>query len=864
MSSHDLAAMQAAFSAWPEAPTAVAGQNLSDACIRTLDALQGLSTGASGWLDIAGLVRQVLLVTTVTYNNTASILVPVDPAMPTALQWNEVGCDAVPTQGGRMRITAQDWAPPATLAGDEAGSGTGNQADGAAREQVRAAYRDLDPTWTNQLPADPFWKAAHPDFGAYRGDPQRQAARAAVLNDGGSVIVGLPTGRGKTAVAWSKTLLTQTGVTVVIVPTVVLALDMERRTLETEKELSRSLSPVHRFAYIGAMDPTTKKELRAAVRAGTQRIIYTSPEAFVSGLSDAVVRAAGDGHLQQVVIDEAHLVDQWGTDFRPEFQTMPGLIRDAYDKAPDDRKPAVLLLSATLAQRAIDVLTRLFRVGDRPVDLVWGSEIRTEPAYFFSKHASVDDRTEAVLDAVKRLPRPLILYTTKVEDAEAWAQCLREAGLVRVDAITGKSSDDKRRTVMERWRGEGSGGAAAPTSVDVVVGTSAFGLGLDMPNVRTVLHACLPETIDRYYQEVGRAGRDGRPSVAYLAEAPTDQDLAVSLNNITMIGDELGWKRWEAMRQSAETFPQFRYRIEKGTLPAYLDVGYGRSEAWNVRTLTLLAQAGVIDLRAPRLVLDPDLSEEEREAQVADFYDKAQSFVEFQLRDGTLLEKGAWQAAAASVRSAVHSAQANALASMRQVTAGRACVGRTIAQHYKVRVDGGLLLTNAACRGCPTCRVDPTCSPGLTPAEPRPPLPSPAPGRDRLAGWLGSAAWVFIHHEPGENLTTLFTRMAERNLRVWRARSEIVDRVQRDTPSMPIIRDVPGAGVSLLDSYAGPVVVVLDESMVPSGVWGRMTAGLPTYLVGPADTTNPDRPGVLLREAAEGTCVSARVMLKGM
>lgn len=858
MSSRDLATLQAAFDQWPQSDPASADQrHLSDACQRVLDALSNLANGASGWLDVAGLVRQVLLTCAVTYGGSPSLRVPVVDKWPTADQWGEVACIAVPTQDGHLRITAEDWAPPSSLADDGIGD-----TEGCA--QVREAYRDKDRVWQHELPADPFWIAAHPEFGAYRGEPQRQAARSAVLNDGGSIVIALPTGRGKTAVAWSKTLLTHTGVTVVIVPTVVLALDMERRTIEARTTFKRSLSPVNRFAYVGAMDPEVKKALRAAIRAGSQRIIYTSPEAFVSGLSDAVAQAARDGKLQQIVIDEAHLIDQWGTDFRPEFQTMPGLIRDAYAQAPGNRKPAVLLLSATLAQRAVDVLLRLFEVGDRPVDIVWGSELRTEPAYYFGRHATEDARVAAVLDAVKRLPRPLILYTTKVEDAENWVSRLRLAGLARVDAITGKSSDEARRTVMQRWRGESAGGEPTATALDIVVGTSAFGLGLDMPNVRTVLHACLPETIDRYYQEVGRAGRDGRASIAYLAQGPNDFELAKSLNDVRMIGDDLGWKRWESMRQSAEVTGQFRYRIRKDTLPPYLDVGYKRSALWNVRTLTLLAQAGVIRLRAPRLTLDRRLAEEDKEARRAEFFSQAESFVEFELHDGRLLDEESWKAAVEEVRSSVRAAQSSALNSLLRAVEGRSCVGRTIADHYKVRVHNGLLLTNAACRGCPSCRRDPSSSPGVDPPEPIPPLPAPDPSHDRLAPWRNGTSLLFIRRSVGDNLTALFARMAERDLRVWRVDRAIAERLQQEVGQVPIVHDDPGGSSPLLDLYEGPIAVVLSEPEVPSDVWARVESGLPTYLVAPTGTMNPNRPGTRLQDAAESPCVSASTLLKAI
>jgi hypothetical protein len=566
--------------------------------------------------------------------------------------------------------------------------------------------------------------------------------------------------------------------------------------------------------------------------------------------------------LQQVVIDEAHLVDQWGTDFRPEFQMMPGLIREAYATSPSGSKPAVLLLSATLAQRAVDVLTRLFEVGDRPVDLLWGSEVRTEPAFFFSTHNDEVGRVPAVIEAVSRLPRPLILYTSTVEHAEAWATRLREAGLSRVAGITGKSKESDRREVLARWRGERSDGAARPTEVDVVVGTSAFGLGLDMPNVRSVVHACLPETIDRYYQEVGRTGRDGRPSVAYLCQTRNDEVIARALNNVSMIGDELGWKRWRSMLSGAEPLGHFRYRTKKDTLPPYLDVGYKRHQLWNVRTLTLLAQAGVITLNTPRLELAPGLSDDQREAEITAFYDEVDQFIEFELRDGSLQAQESWKKALGELRSEIWNAQNAALQSLRDLTTGQICVGKAIAQHYQVRFGQGLLMTNPACRGCPTCRRAPESSPGTHPLEPWPLLPAPASSRDVLDRTRGGRDSIFIWYSVGDDLSTLLARMAQRHIRVWRVDGSTAERLQQDTNQVPIIRDDPEAGQQLVDMYEGPMAVVLPDPHVPAEVWGRITAGLPTYLVAPDETVHPERPDEWLLRDLMDPCISAATFLK--
>ena len=856
MSRDDLHVLQEALNQWPDAYIRPTGLEVSDACGRTLDAMPHLGTHATGWRDLAGLIRQVLIIAKTTYAGNPSLAVPAGSPWPTSNEWATVHCSVGQIMSERRTVRALDWAPR-----------TSDEDDGPAAElaltQVRATYLDAEPKPPDPVAADPFWTSAH-RYDHYRGEPQRQAARAAVLHEGGSLVIALPTGRGKTAVAWSKALLSDRGVTIVVVPTVVLALDMERRTSEESRLRGQELSPHGRFAYVGSLAPETKKELREAVRDGSQRLLYTSPEALVTGLARTLLACADAGMLQQVVIDEAHLVDQWGTDFRPEFQTMPGLIREAFERAPAAKKPSVLMLSATLSQRPIDLLSRLFVMGNLPVDVVWGSEMRTEPTYFLNSHSDESARIVDVLEAVSCLPRPLILYTTTVIEAQKWVTRLNQAGISRVQSVTGQSRDEQRRTVMEHWRGYQTDGRKVPTSLDIVVGTSAFGLGLDMPNVRTVMHACLPETIDRYYQEVGRGGRDGRPSVAYLCSGPTDGRIAASLNEVSMIGDTLGWKRWRRLLQSGSEITALRYRVRKSTLPEYMVEGFGRSAQWNVQTLILMAQAGIIRMRVPTFVGDKEQTPEAQEEARATFFEEIEDFIEFQLVNGIYQSEEGWRAALGRVRDEVRTAQSAALSSLLTLAKGEECVGRVISRHYRVRIGGGSFGTSPACRGCPSCRRTPRASPGIDPVEPCPPLPPPHAEFDPMASWRSGNAFLFAWFSDGEDIQPLLTRLAQRQMHIyWGAPQKATTKLQRAVPHSPIIRDDPDSLMPLIHTYAGPIVAVLSEPKVDVAVQERVRLALPTYVVGPKDTLDPNKPGWMLRDTAD-SAISASSLLKGL
>src|SRR5262249_52211360 len=182
-----------------------------------------------------------------------------------------------------------------------------------------------------------------------------------------------------------------------------------------------------------------------------------------------------------------------------------------------------------------------------------------------------------VREAVRRLPRPLLLYVSRRKHAEDWAARLRdEEQIFRLGFVHGGSGD--REGVVEKWR---------RNQLDIVVATSAFGLGMDKGDVRAVIHACVPETADRFYQEVGRGGRDGRASLSLAVYTDADLADAAQLNRERIITAKRGLERWEAMRATAVDVPgrDGVYRVDLRARPSDVASDSEANLAWNLRTL---------------------------------------------------------------------------------------------------------------------------------------------------------------------------------------------------------------------------------------------------------------------------------------
>ena len=612
----------------------------------------------------------------------------------------EVGLEARPGAGGR-NLAALPWRPTWL-------PGAGQSVDETAMRAERRRFADGD-----GVPGDPFLHSL--GRASYRSVGQRAAVRATLtMPPGALLVVDLPTGEGKSTVFAAIERIGfasdppghPRGTTLVIVPTVTLALDHER---------SANSGQGNPLAYVGRQ-AERNAAIRAAIEADAQGLCFASPEAAVGPLLRSCLgRAAKRGTLRAVVVDEAHLVEGWGTGFRTEFQTFAGVCRAWAETCPPPLRFRTVLLSATLSGAAEQTLADLFAPGEA-LPVVSAARVRPEIEFWAAAPCSPDERDARVREAVARLPRPAILYVTTVADAEAWFARLKAAGYGRMRLVHGGTSADERGRVLELW---------SAGQLDLVVATSAFGLGVDYAHVRAVLHACVPESFDRFYQEAGRAGRDGCAAASIVVPASTDFPVAKRLAAKAVIGVDRGLERWQAMFRHPGVLQHGhpRYGVRLDVAPSHsledIDMVGERSADWNARTLALMARAGLLRLGGVPSEPDGEAAGPPR--------------LDVEVCDEGHLERPAWNAKVELKRAEIATAASASLSMMRTFLVGRECPGQLVCGLYAA--EGRRVA--AACGGCGLCRTNPAAR---VPDELVGDRPPPWPAQGDLAPPL-SEAW---------------------------------------------------------------------------------------------------------------------------
>lgn len=506
---------------------------------------------------------------------------------PAGQMWGSFGCRAREAGEGRLALEADDWspswlrplhfskmgAPQATV--PESICGVFHAAEHGEPRHPRLSA-------ANHILADPGLSEL--DFEHYLSPAQAETIRCVMLSPPGCVrLVVLPTGSGKSLVGLSAALAGPGrvgGLTIIVVPTIALAFD--------QMEQARKHSPGAAIdAWRSGLDPVVSGAIRDRMRAGQQRLLYVSPESLVGKLRKDITEAASRGFLNALIIDEAHLVTQWGASFRPEFQTLTALWRNLRAACPQGRIFKTLLMTATVTPETHADLRSLFHTEDGAcMTELAAIHLRPEPDYFMAWCLTEEEKEQRILEILRHAPRPAILYVTKVEDAIRWHRWCLDQGWARTGLVHGECPAHDRENAITMWRNN---------ATDLMVATSAFGVGMDKGDVRLVLHACVPETVDRFYQEVGRGGRDGRACVSILL--CTDEDLRTGrgMSSPNLIGDELGLERWKTLWHGRQTVWEI-HRLDLRALRPGKQWDSERNIGWNIRTLLMLARAGVIEL----------------------------------------------------------------------------------------------------------------------------------------------------------------------------------------------------------------------------------------------------------------------------
>jgi ATP-dependent DNA helicase RecQ len=341
----------------------------------------------------------------------------------------------------------------------------------------------------------------------------------------GSVLAGrdtlavLSTGSGKSAIYQIAGLLTK-GATLVVSPLIAL----QRDQVDALRERALGAAQLN-----SSLPEGEREEALAELAEDALEFLFLAPEQLANAEVLDELAAAGP---TLVVVDEAHCIAEWGHDFRPDYLRLGAAIETL-------GHPPVLALTATAAPPVRDEIVE--RLGLRDAELVVRGFDRPNLDLAVERFHAARHKDEALLDAVAGAATPGIVYAATRKRTEELAAALAERGVDAIAYHAGLKASE-RESAQERFM---------DSEVDVIVATTAFGMGVDKADVRFVFHAEVPESVDSYYQEVGRAGRDGEPADAVLFYRPEDLGLRrffagsghVGADELTEVAEVVGGSR---------------------------------------------------------------------------------------------------------------------------------------------------------------------------------------------------------------------------------------------------------------------------------------------------------------------------------
>jgi ATP-dependent DNA helicase RecQ len=350
--------------------------------------------------------------------------------------------------------------------------------------------------------------------------PGQEGAITEVLA-GHDTLAVMPTGAGKSAIYQIAGAIIP-GVTVVVSPLIALQQDQVEAIVEMDAGGAALLN--------STLPATEREEALDEFEQGATEFLFLAPEQFANEETFARVQASKPSLF---VVDEAHCISEWGHDFRPEYLRLGAVIEAL-------AHPRVLALTATASPPVRREIVERLGMSD-PRIVVRGFD-RPNIRLAVEGFSDDGDKRQALIERVVDAPKPGIVYAATRKNAEELATALVQQGVNAVAYHAGMAGGERTR-IQEAFMSD---------AADVIVATIAFGMGVDKLNVRFVYHLDVSESVDAYYQEIGRAGRDGDPAEAILFYRPEDLNLRRFLAGSGQVDAEQMTRVAEAVQDAAE------------------------------------------------------------------------------------------------------------------------------------------------------------------------------------------------------------------------------------------------------------------------------------------------------------------------